>query len=56
MLTFEEYLLDYADEELRQLGERMIAEEMARIPAEKRRAQTAAFLERLRRGERDLRF
>ena len=56
MLTFEEYLLDYADDELKMSGERMIAEELERITSDRRRAQTAAYLERLKKGERDLRF
>ena len=34
----------------------MIAEELGRITSERRRAQTAAYLERLKAGERDLRF
>ena len=50
MLTFEEYLLDYADDELKALGERMIAEELGRITSEKRRAQTAAYRERQKAG------
>ena len=56
MLTFKEYLLDYADDELRELGNRMIADELQQITREKRRAQTEEYLRRLEAGERDLRF
>ena len=56
MLTFKEYLLDYADDELRTLGETMIADELSRITRENRRNQTALYLKRLEEGERDLRF
>ena len=56
MLTFKEYLLDYADDELKALGERMIADELEHITREKRRAQTMDYLKRLEAGERDLRF
>lgn len=56
MLTFKEYLLDYADEELRTLGEGMIAEELRRIPRDSVRQKTEEFLARMECGERDLRF
>jgi 2-iminoacetate synthase len=56
MLTFKEYLLDYADDELKALGDKMIADELQAIPRERRRDQTADFLKRLEAGERDLRF
>ena len=56
MLTFKEYLLDYADDELRALGNRMIDDELAAISRESRREQTALYLRRLEAGERDLRF
>ena len=56
MLTFKEYLLDYADDELKALGNKMIADELKAIPRERRRDQTADYLKRLESGERDLRF
>jgi 2-iminoacetate synthase len=55
LLTFEEYLRDYADDELRGMGQKMIAEEIGHIPAEKQRLRTVNFLNRIRAGERDLR-
>jgi 2-iminoacetate synthase len=56
MLTLQEYIEDYGDEELRQLGEATIARELASIPNPKIQKNAAAFLERIRKGERDLRF
>ncbi len=56
MLTFKEYLLDYADEELKALGEAMISEELRHIPRPSVRAKTGEFLARMEQGERDLRF
>ncbi len=56
LLTLQEYMVDYGDQELRELGREAIARELATIPNPKARAVTEAFLERVRKGERDLRF
>lgn len=56
LLTFEEYLKDYADEELKTLGQEMIDREIRNIPNDKRREKALDYLERIRNGERDLRF
>jgi 2-iminoacetate synthase len=56
LLTFEEYLKDYADEELREMGQKMIDNEIQNVPSEKQRARAVDFLKRIRDGERDLRF
>lgn len=56
LLTFQEYLNDYGDEELRTMGGAMIERELSTIPNDKQRERTAAYLERIRGGERDLRF
>lgn len=56
LLTFEEYLKDYADDELREMGQKMIDSEILNIPNEKRRAKALDYLGRIRNGERDLRF
>jgi 2-iminoacetate synthase len=56
LLTLMEYIEDYGDEELRGLGEKRIAEELASIPNPKAREAAKSFLERIRGGERDLRF
>lgn len=49
-------MTDYGDEELKALGSAMIARELEHIPSERQRARAAAYLERIRNGERDLRF
>lgn len=56
LLTFEEYMQDYGDEELKKAGRAMIEREIVKIPNENRRAKAVGYLERIRNGERDLRF
>ena len=56
MLTLQEYLEDYGDDELRALGEQVIAQELAAIPNEKIRAKTKDYLARIKAGAQDLRF
>ncbi|HEX9062416.1 MAG TPA: [FeFe] hydrogenase H-cluster radical SAM maturase HydG, partial [Clostridia bacterium] len=54
MMTFKEYLEDFADEELKEIGEKVIKENMSNIPDEKMRKLTQDRLQRIERGERDL--
>ena len=56
LLTFEEYLKDYADDELKEMGKIMIDKEIQNIPNESRRAKAIDYLSRIRNGQRDLRF
>lgn len=56
LLTFEEYLRDYADEELKEMGQEMIDREIQNVPDEKRREKAISHLKRIREGESDLRF
>lgn len=56
ILTLQEYLDDYGDDELRELGERVIKKEIETIPSPKVKEQTKKHLERVRSGERDLLF
>jgi 2-iminoacetate synthase len=56
LLTFKEYLLDYADEETRTLGEEIIRKGLDDIPKEAARKATMDRLQRIENGERDLRF
>jgi 2-iminoacetate synthase len=56
LLTLQEYMVDYGDEELRELGKEVIARELETIPNAKARKAAEAYLERIRQGERDLRF
>lgn len=56
LLTFKEYLVDYADGEMRALGEAAIAREIGKIKDEKRRAVTLERLKAIEEGKRDLYF
>ncbi len=55
LLTFQEYLLDFAAPETRRLGEDRLAHWLEQLPPPAR-AETAARLRRLEAGERDLFF
>jgi len=56
LLTFEEYLQDYADSELMEMGRKLIDNEIQNVPNERQRERAIAYLKRIREGERDLRF
>lgn len=56
LLTFEEYLRDYASDALRECGERLIAGEIVEIPNEKIREATRERLNRIKEGANDLYF
>jgi 2-iminoacetate synthase len=57
LLTLEEYLVDYATPETRQVGERLIAEEIARLPEGDTKDMVVKRLQGIReRGEHDLYF
>lgn len=56
LMTFKEYLEDYASDATRQAGEEMIAAQLETIPNETVRAKAKEYIERLHLGERDFRF
>ncbi len=56
LFTFEEYLQDYADDELMEMGRKMIDREIQNIPNERQRTRAIEYINRIRNGERDLRF
>lgn len=56
IITFKEYLLDYADDELKEIGEEVIKEAIKRIPKESAKNATEKFLEKMQKGERDFRL
>lgn len=56
LLTFKEYLIDYADEPTRAEGEVMMKEALASIPEESIRTTTIARLKEIEVGQRDLYF
>lgn len=56
LLTFKEYLIDYADDETKQIGEKLIAEQIQTIANEKIRQTTIDRLKLIEEGTRDLFF
>jgi 2-iminoacetate synthase len=56
LMTFQEFLEDYASEATREIGGKTIAEHVERIPNEKAKAVTKERLQRIKQGERDLYF
>lgn len=56
LTTLKEYLVDYADEETKKLGEYLIKSELDKIPNEKIRKKTEEYLSLIELGERDLYF
>ncbi|MCL2766839.1 MAG: [FeFe] hydrogenase H-cluster radical SAM maturase HydG [Peptococcaceae bacterium] len=56
ILTFEEFLQDYASPETRETGGEAIVQQVKRIGKKEVRDKMAAGLERIRQGERDLYF
>jgi 2-iminoacetate synthase len=56
ILTFKEYLLDYASPETRHLGEQVIQQHLAQIDNPSIRSLTLERLSRIEKGERDLYF
>jgi len=60
ILTFKEYLMDYADDdvnkELKKLGEKIIEKYMNEIENAAAREETIKRLKRIEKGERDLYF
>ncbi len=56
LTTLKEYLVDYADEETKQLGEKLIKESLSNIPLQGRREKTREYLKEIENGKRDLYF
>ena len=57
LMTLQEYLVDYASPETREVGEALIAREIKNVPDEKRRARAIEYLDEIKNaGKRDFRF
>ncbi|MDD6646119.1 MAG: [FeFe] hydrogenase H-cluster radical SAM maturase HydG [Oscillospiraceae bacterium] len=56
LMTLKEYLIDYASEETRKIGEKLIEDELNNIPKEKVRDICEENLEKIEQGKRDFRF
>ena len=56
LMTLEEYLMDYASPETREIGEKVIQKELQNVKNEKIRAIAAENIEKIKQGQRDFRF
>ncbi len=56
LMTLKEYLMDYASEETRKIGEELIKAELNNIPKDKVREVCADHIEKIQQGIRDFRF
>ena len=56
LMTLKEFLMDYASAETKEIGEKMIKEELNNIPNEKVRKICEENLEKIAKGIRDFRF
>ena len=56
LITLKEYLMDYASEETKAVGEALIQAELQNIPKEKVREICKDHLEKIEEGIRDFRF
>lgn len=56
LMTLKEYLMDYAKEDTREIGEKVILEELNNIPNEKVRRICEENLKEIENGKRDFRF
>jgi 2-iminoacetate synthase len=56
LMTLEEYLMDYASPQTRDIGQKMIQQELPNIPNPKVRSLVERNLEQIRLGQRDFRL
>jgi len=56
LMTLKEYLVDYAKPETKEVGEKLIADQLEKIPNEKARAVVKDRLSKIEQGQRDFRF
>ena len=56
LMTLKEFLMDYASEETKKVGEELIKRELENVPNEKTRQIAKDNLEKIGNGERDFRF
>ena len=56
LMTLKEYLMDYASEDTRKIGEKLIEKELLKIPNEKVRKIAAQHIAEIEKDSRDFRF
>lgn len=55
-MTLKEFLEDYASPETVKIGEKLIAEELPKIPNPVARKKATEYIENIHEGKRDFRF
>lgn len=56
LMTLKEYLEDYASDKTKAIGEKLIAEELKKIPNETVQKKAAEYIDTIHMGKRDFRF
>jgi len=56
LMTLKEYLIDYASDETKEVGEKVILEQLNEIPREQTRDIVQKRLTAIENGDRDFRF
>lgn len=56
LMTLKEYLEDYAQEETKEIGNRLIEEELQKIPNTKVKEKATEYIHNIADGKRDFRF
>lgn len=56
LMTLKEYLEDYASEGTKAIGEKLIAQELKKIPNQKVQKRAAEYISNIHLGKRDFRF
>ena len=56
LMTLKEYLLDYASKDTREIGEKLIKQELKKITNEKVKKLATDYIENMENGKRDFRF
>ena len=56
LMTLKEYLVDYASEETKKIGEELIQKELERIPNPIARQKASEYIAEIVNGKRDFRF
>lgn len=56
LMTLKEFLEDYASPETKEIGEKLIAEELEKIPNEKVKKLACEYIDNIHLGKRDFRF
>ena len=56
LMTLQEYLEDYASSDTKAAGEKVISEELNRVPNDKVRSIAAEHIQKIKSGARDFRF